>query len=151
LQAETGYTVQHATYWQPVAYAANLPAQKQMLRTPQHYGYYTFAATQVAKFSASVSGVYTGPMLLLHLSGAYNNPNPDHFVNTQPFFEHTLKIGYTATFSRIEPTIEFFAGVKNVFNAFQNNHDQGPNRDSNFVYGPALPRTLFAGIKLASF
>ena len=39
------------------------------------------------------------------------------------------------------------AGVKNLFNSFQDDFDVGPTRDSDYVYGPALPRTFFVGIK----
>ncbi len=28
--------------------------------------------------------------------------------------------------------------------------DSGKNRDSNFVYGPAMPRTVFVGLKIMS-
>jgi outer membrane receptor for ferrienterochelin and colicins len=34
-----------------------------------------------------------------------------------------------------------------MFNAFQREFDIGKNRDSNFVYGPAQPRTVFVGVK----
>jgi outer membrane receptor for ferrienterochelin and colicins len=39
-------------------------------------------------------------------------------------------------------------GCKNVFNAYQHDFDIGKNRDSNFMYGPAMPRTYFVGIRL---
>jgi outer membrane receptor for ferrienterochelin and colicins len=37
-----------------------------------------------------------------------------------------------------------------MFNAYQTDFDIGKNRDSNFIYGPAQPRTFFGGIKLRS-
>jgi len=46
--------------------------------------------------------------------------------------------------------LELFGGVKNVFNAYQDDFDIGKNRDSNYVYGPSLPRTFFIGVKLMS-
>ena len=38
-------------------------------------------------------------------------------------------------------------GVKNIFNAYQNDFDIGKNRDSNYIYGPSQPRTIYIGIK----
>jgi len=40
------------------------------------------------------------------------------------------------------------AGIKNVFNSFQDDFEVGATRDSDYVYGPALPRTFFVGIKI---
>ena len=39
-------------------------------------------------------------------------------------------------------------GVKNAFNSFQDDFESGPTRDSDYIYGPALPRTFFIGIKI---
>ena len=39
-------------------------------------------------------------------------------------------------------------GVKNIFNSFQDDFEVGPTRDSDYVYGPALPRTFFIGLKI---
>jgi outer membrane receptor for ferrienterochelin and colicins len=47
--------------------------------------------------------------------------------------------------------LEIFGGVKNVLDAYQTDFDSGKNRDSNYVYGPAMPRTAFLGLKISSF
>jgi outer membrane receptor for ferrienterochelin and colicins len=39
-------------------------------------------------------------------------------------------------------------GIKNMFNSFQDDFDTGATRDSDYVYGPALPRTFFIGISI---
>ena len=44
--------------------------------------------------------------------------------------------------------LQLSAGVQNVFNAYQNDFDQGVERDSD-IYGPAAPRSYFAGIKIS--
>ena len=46
--------------------------------------------------------------------------------------------------------IEIYTGCKNLFNAYQQDFDLGKNRDSNFMYGPNLPRTFFIGFSLRS-
>ena len=47
--------------------------------------------------------------------------------------------------------IELFGGVKNITNAYQDDFDSGKNRDSNYIYGPAAPRTFYIGLRLKSF
>jgi outer membrane receptor for ferrienterochelin and colicins len=44
-------------------------------------------------------------------------------------------------------TTTFSAGVKNLFNAYQDDFDTGPMRDSDYIYGPIAPRTIFVGLK----
>ena len=41
------------------------------------------------------------------------------------------------------------AGVQNIFNAYQNDFDKGADRDSGYIYGPSLPRSFFAGVKIS--
>jgi len=45
--------------------------------------------------------------------------------------------------------LQLNAGVQNIFNAFQNDFDQGPDRDSGYIYGPAAPRSFYFGVKLS--
>jgi outer membrane receptor for ferrienterochelin and colicins len=44
--------------------------------------------------------------------------------------------------------LEINAGVKNVLDQFQEDLDRGMDRDAGYVYGPATPRTFFAGVNL---
>ena len=47
--------------------------------------------------------------------------------------------------------IEYGLGVKNITNDYQNDFDNGKNRDSNFIYGPSSPRTIYASLLIKSF
>ena len=38
-------------------------------------------------------------------------------------------------------------GVKNIFNSYQDDFEVGPTRDSDYIYGPNAPRTVFLGLK----
>ena len=38
-------------------------------------------------------------------------------------------------------------GVRNLFNSYQDDFDRGATRDSEYIYGPGLPRTVFVGLK----
>ena len=47
-------------------------------------------------------------------------------------------------------TIEWFAGVKNIFNSYQKDFDKGIDRAPSYIYGPSLPRTAFLGFKIGN-
>jgi len=149
-QLEAGYTWQKSSYENPVSYSATLPAVKHYLRSPDNYGYYTFTLTPKGKFNASVSGVYTGKMEVLHLAGAPENPVSDRYVTTRSFLENNVKLIYLSKVTRLNLGVEIFGGIKNIFNAYQDDFDTGKNRDSNYIYGPSAPRTYYFGVKFGS-
>ena len=64
------------------------------------------------------------------------------------FSDLSTKIGYTFPVQQLGNNIEFYGGVKNIFNSYQDDFDIGKNRDSNYVYGPAQPRTFFVGVSV---
>lgn len=66
-------------------------------------------------------------------------------IRKAPWFADLgLKVSYKIPFHHTVLTV--FAGAKNIFNAFQRDFDQGPDRASSCTYGPMTPRTLYAGI-----
>lgn len=62
------------------------------------------------------------------------------------FFTLGTKLGYS--FHVENSMLELNCGVNNLFNSYQKDFDEGPNRDSAYIYGPKMPRTIFAGVKL---
>ena len=67
---------------------------------------------------------------------------------TPSFWDIGLRLAYN--FSITETiSMELQGGVKNIFDAFQNDIDRGAFRDSVYIYGPMMPRTYFLGIKLS--
>ena len=68
-------------------------------------------------------------------------------VRTQSFFDASLRVGYT-TLVYDDTFIELFGGVKNIFNSFQSDFDQGADRDSGYVYGPLMPRSAYLGVEI---
>jgi outer membrane receptor for ferrienterochelin and colicins len=92
----------------------------------------------------ALSGTYTGSMLIEHHAGmiAANTT-----VETPSFWDMGFKAAYD--FKLYESFgLQVNAGMQNVFNSFQKDFDSGSDRDSGYMYGPTLPRTLFFGIKL---
>ena len=146
IQIESGFTVQSSRFESPVTYIDGLEGFRDFIRTPDNYGFATFTITPSPRWNANINYVYTGSMLVPHFAGAPNQ-DFDEVVTTEAFSELNFKLGYNIPLDRWGMNIEFYGGVRNVFNAYQNDFDIGKNRDSNFVYGPSLPRTVFVGAK----
>ena len=150
MQLEAGFTLQTSLYDEAVEYIEGVDPRREFLRTPNHYGYLTYSLTPGDRFNASLSGVYTGPMELVHYAGAPEQ-SVDEYVTSGAFFEFGLKLGYTFNLNVLDSGLEIFGGVKNFTNAYQNDFDTGKNRDSGYIYGPAMPRTFYIGLRLYSF
>ena len=147
LSLQAGATLQRSRYNEPEKWSENenVPTEKKMFRTPNTYGYFTATLTPLKHFTASLSGTYTGSMLVQHLAGYIPM---DKAVNTPDFFDMNIKLAYNFHIYK-DITLEVNAGVQNIFEAYQSDFDQGPNRDSAYIYGPATPRSYFAGIKIS--
>ncbi len=149
IQLETGFTLQSISFDHKVEYIDGIEGIKKFTRTPNDYGYATVSFRPNKKFNANFNYVYTGKMIIPHFGGAPNQLT-DEMYTSDPFSELSTKIGYTIEFEKIQSNVEFYSGIKNIFNAYQSNFDIGKNRDSNFVFGPSLPRTFYMGMKWMS-
>ena len=98
----------------------------------------TYSLTPGDRFNASLTGVYTGKMELVHFAGAPEQA-VDEYVTTPAFFEWGVKVGYTFKFECGRQLDWSFSEVKNLTNAYQNDFDTGRNRDSGYIYGPVHP------------
>jgi outer membrane receptor for ferrienterochelin and colicins len=149
VQLESGFTLQNSLYEEPVENIPGLDPRKPFLRSPDRYGYMTVSFTPDQKFNASFSAVYTGPMEVAHFAGAPEQIE-NEYVTTSAFTDLNFRAGYMFIFESINSGIEFSAGIKNILNSYQDDFDSGKYRDSNYVYGPSLPRTFTIGIKIKS-
>ncbi len=149
IQLEAGATLQKSLHNEAVETIGGLEPKREFLRTPDHYGYAILTYTPNAKLNAALSTVYTGRMLHAKYSP---DPElvPDEYRTSKGFSELNVKIGYTFPLSTLDSGVELYGGIKNMANAFQGDFDNFKNRDSNYVYGPALPRTIYLGLKLKS-
>ena len=146
---QLGYTFQKSQYVEPEQWSEDVEAQRSMFRSPDHYGYINAKYFITKKFNASIFGTYTGPMLVQH--SAYTDimgvEHPDSETRTESFWDFGFKLSYTFSLSNVV-NLEVNAGMKNVFDSYQRDLDMGAGRDSAYIYGPALPRTYFFGVKL---
>ncbi|GAB3331112.1 TonB-dependent receptor [Marivirga atlantica] len=149
-EVDAGFTVQSSLYEKPVENIEGLPARRTFMRTPGNYGYATFIYTPTKYWSASTNLVYTGSMEIAHFGGEGTGQAEDTYFTSPTFTEVGLRVGHTFKVPQSNLGLELFGGVKNLFDAYQNDFDVSKNRDSNFIYGPALPRTFFIGLELKS-
>ena len=154
---QVGFTVQRSrykelTYWSE---DESVGGTKNMPRTPNCYGYFTFTANPFKNFDFSLSGVYTGRMHVPHFAPTdeiptdfpYTYIQKDELKHTPDFFDFNVKLNYNFVLNE-HLKIQLNGGVQNIFNAFQKDLDKGTYRDSGYFYGPTQPRTYFIGIKL---
>ncbi len=113
------------------------------------YGFATLAITPNKRFNSSINLIYTGSMDLIHLAGSPEQLT-DEYVSSPTFTELSFKSGYIFDLKQLDISFEIFGGMKNMFNSYQADFDSGKNRDSNYIYGPGAPRTIFFGVKFSS-
>ncbi|WP_296383626.1 TonB-dependent receptor [Winogradskyella sp.] len=149
VQLEAGFTIQTSEFETAVETIEGLSPKNEFLRTPNQYGFATLSIMPNEKFNTNLNYVYTGDMLLAHFEGA-----PEQTVNeyktTPTFHEFSWRSSYLFELDNLNTGLEIFGGIKNIFNSYQNDFDTGKNRDSNYVYGPGMPRTFFIGLRVKS-
>lgn len=148
VQLETGFTFQTARFDNAVTYIDGIAPTRDFLRTPNQYGFANMTMNASERLKINLNAVFTGTMKIAHFAGAPNQTT-DEFVNTKTFSELNSKIAYTIPSKKYDMNFEVYGGLKNIFNQYQSDFDSGKNRDSNYVYGPALPRTIFFGLKIS--
>ena len=147
MQLQAGVTIQRSRYKEEMTWSEDpsIAPQKKMFRTPDLYGYFTSTFTPLKPLSISLTGTYTGSMLVQHMAGYIPQ---DREETTPDFFDMNLKVAYDIPIFRTV-TLQVNAGVQNLFNAYQDDFDQGKDRDSKYIYGPGLPRSYFVGCKIS--
>ena len=144
-QIQAGMTLQKSDYKEAHAWAEDVDAVTTMFRTPNLYGYFVTSYNPLKQLMLSLSGTYTGRMLVEHHAGWIDANRTER---TPDFFDMNFKAAYDF---RLHGNIklQLNAGVQNIFNAFQRDFDQGPDRDSGYIYGPSAPRSFYLGIRLS--
>ncbi len=150
---QSGLTVQNTSYdepqvlFQPENSNLNAVVINSFIRNPDVYGFFNFSYMPNEHWQVDASTTYTGRMIVPRVideNGLLElNQSPD-FVDfnlraSKDFHVHDSF------------TINLFGGVKNLFNSYQDDFDVGPNRDSDYIYGPAMPRSIFLGIKFGQY
>ncbi len=145
---QAGLTLQRSRYKKPEVWSDNpeVAPVKKMFRTPDLYGYLTVNWEIMRNFKALFSGTLTGPMTVQHLAGS--GTPVDMAVRTPSFFDASLRLNYTFKIHR-HVSLDASVGVSNIFNSYQRDFDKGVGRDSGYIYGPSMPRSLTAGVSVS--
>ena len=146
-QLQLGFTVQRSRYNRAEVWTSEGEEEqttKRMPRTPDYYGYFTFTSAPLKNFDFSLSGTYTGKMIVPHMAGYIEKSRMEH---TPQFMDLNLKLNYTFVL-KDHIKMQVNGGVQNIFNSFQKDMDKGELRDAGYFYGPTQPRTYFVGIKI---
>ncbi len=149
-QIDAGFTLQSSLFDEAVETIEGLPTKRNFLRTPNEYGYATFTYAPARNWSASANIIYTGPMDIAHFGGEITGQAEDEYFTSPTFTEVGLRVGHTFALENTQTGLEVFGGAKNIFDSYQNDFDVSKNRDSNYIYGPSLPRTIFVGLRIKS-
>jgi outer membrane receptor for ferrienterochelin and colicins len=121
-------------------------AVDEFVRNPNLYGYFTSNYQVSNAFNLDLTGTYTGSMIVPRVisdSGFLDLFESDAFLD--------LNVKGTYHFDVSEDFhLELSGGVKNLFNSFQPEFDLGPERDSDFIYGPMAPRSVFISVTIGN-
>ncbi|WBL22474.1 TonB-dependent receptor [Zunongwangia sp. HRR-M8] len=118
----------------------------EFVRNPNVYGYLNTNVSFFEETSLDITGTYTGSMTIPHVisdSGFLELNESDSFYDINLKVTHHIDI--TENFQ-----MNVYGGVQNIFNAYQDDFDTGATRDSDYIYGPAQPRTFYFGIKFGN-
>ena len=143
-QLQAGLTKQSSNYKEARSWSDDVEATRKMFRTPDLHGYMTASYNQLKDLTLSLTGTYTGSMLIEHHAGMIEK---NLTVETPGFWDMGFKTAYDLKMHG-NVSLQLNAGVQNIFNSFQDDFDSGADRDSGYIYGPTLPRTFFFGVKL---
>ena len=144
LTFQLGYTFQQSRYTEAQKWSQTVAPQKRMQHTPDNYAYVLLDIQPVHDFTISINGKATGSMIVPHLAGYIPQ---DEETKTPTFWDLGIRLAYDVHLYK-HYCLEISCGVKNVLDQFQRDIDKGENRDANYIYGPSVPRTYFAGLAL---
>ena len=131
LQLQAGITLQESEYDEGIVWNEEVPEQRYR---------------PLSRLDFSLTGNYTGRMLVGHSAGS--GVEKPEVAETPSFFVANAKIAYTLPLTSYI-NMELSGGIQNILNAYQKDFDKGWNRDSNYIYGPSLPRSIYCGVKLS--
>ncbi len=139
----SGFTIQKSQYLEPQDFN-----ETRYLRTPGNYGFLTVDWEFTKTLQLSVSGTYTGKMLVPYFGPEAQNPETGELIISESFFDLGSKISKNVKLNGT--TLQMYLGIKNIFNSYQSDFDTGINRDPGYIYGPVSPRAIYFGIKIGN-
>jgi outer membrane receptor for ferrienterochelin and colicins len=111
-------------------------------RTPSEYGFLGYDWMLPFKLDWSATADFTGTMTAPHYAGYIAE---DRLEKTPQFL--TFNTVLSRTFELGEHRrVRIYYNLQNIGDTYQRDLDQGPNRDSAYVYGPTEMRRSVVGL-----
>ena len=139
----SGFTWQQSKYESPQEFD-----EKRFLRTPNAYGYLILDYEPLKRFNVSTSLNYTSPMLVPYFGLDQADPDAGELRTSPGFYDWGVKLSYSIPLNGA--SVQFYVGMKNLLNSYQDDFDRGIDRDPGYIYGPMIPRTLYGGISFGN-
>lgn len=136
-----GVTVQEALYDDNVE-VFNEVFSDRIMRTPNVYGNLSFDWQALSNLDVFIGASYTGEMEVPH--------DCEHPVinTTEPMVTVDADASWDINGGFLDNSLALKVGVKNITDEYQEDLDQGFERDAGYVYGPAAPRLFTLGIEV---
>ena len=136
---QAGFVVQRSTFGQ----ADPDFGSTRFFRTPDIYGNASISVKEVLPVDLFAGLRMTGPMLAPHFAGAIPE---DRLERTPSFVQVDVSMARRLLDGAVPLTLT--VAVRNLTDAYQDDLDQGPLRDSAYVYGPRAPRTVLVSLRV---
>lgn len=117
---------------------------KDLLRVPEYTGFAMLKLMYDA-ISASISSQIIGSQKVEHDVGLVDG---NKLEETETFVVLNTRLEYVWQVDNSR-TLVVFGGVDNITDQFQDDLDEGDERDAGYIYGPVKPRTCYLGCEMS--
>lgn len=133
-----GLTVQQARWNEPEEQFG----ARDFFRAPKRYGFLGLDLDLPHEIEVTGTADFTGSMLVPHYAGYINE---DRLETSRRFGVFNAVVSKTFTVND-SSKVRLFFNMQNIGDSYQKDLDQGPSRDSAYVYGPAEMRRAVVGL-----
>ncbi len=140
LSLRGGFSVQTAVWDQPESQFG----ERNFFRTPKSYGFLGCDWDLPGGIQLSGTADYTGAMLAPHYAGYIE---PDRLEHTPRFLVFNFVASKIFAPSQ-GAKMRLYFNMQNIGDSYQRGLDEGPQRDSSYMYGPAEMRRAVTGLTL---
>ena len=116
---------------------------REFFRTPRRYANATLTWRAAGGLDLFAAARYTGPMKAPHYAGYIAADR----LETTPSFV-VVDVAVSKTFAAGGSRLTIGLAGRNLTDAYQQDLDRGPLRDSAYVYGPRFPRSIGATLRI---
>ena len=134
LELQMGWIFQTGVYDDPQDFG-----ETGFFRLPENYGVLQARYTNSALVDAFVGVRVYGEEKVPHYAGYIATDR----LETTPTFA-VIDLSVTKRLPLDDDTVSITLGARNITDDYQDDFDSGPDRDTGYLYGPRLPRTLYA-------